>query len=191
MKFGFGLAAVVCACLCGGALAETDGYVCSLKVGNADATQRTQEKAKKSRRTSVEVKTRTKIVSWPVTVTFTGTAPTEKMKLVCTYVGTDDGKPDILATQKIDVELDEKGAFKTDVVSPEAKLVEVTKKKQARKRRGGASSTKSEQSGTRITGCIIQLLVGDEVVKSFVSKPSWSKLARQHPLDEAAVLKLK
>ena len=50
-------------------------------------------------------------------------------------------------------------------------------------------SAKSETTGSRVTGCIIQLMVNDTVEKAFASNSQWSSLAKKSPLPESDILK--
>ena len=97
-------------------------------------------------------------------------------------------------------ELDEKGDFRRELVSPQAALVKTTTRTQSgggRGRRrggnrgGGSVSVKTKSSGERVTGCIVQLLDGAAVAKSFVTNPNWSKAAKVSPLPEEEVLKFR
>ena len=193
------LAAAVCAATFAASAAGEPEYMCSLRVGNQTAEQSTSEGsgAKKSggryTRTSVKTKTTSRSLSWPVTVSFTGKSLPEagSVKLKCYFIGTTDGKKAMLGDKTIPVTLDEKGVFKTVVTSPTEKLVRkktITTTRRTR-HRGGNSSAKSETTGSRVTGCIIQLMVKDSVEKSFASDPRWSKAAKSSPLPESEIIK--
>ena len=179
--------------------AEEHGYISSLHVDNSTAKQSTSESkgSKKSggrrTRTSVQTKTTSRSLSWPVTVSFTGKSLPEagSVKLKCYFIGTTDGKKAMLGDKMIPVTLDEKGVFKTVVTSPTETLVRkktITTTRRTRYR-GGNSSAKSETTGSRVTGCIIQLMVKDSVEKSFASDPRWSKAAKSSPLPESEIIK--
>ena len=58
------------------------------------------------------------------------------------------------------------------------------------KKQSGKSSTTTVK-GDHISGCVIQLLVGDEVKRSFATKSTWSKLAAKNPLPEEEILKFR
>ena len=123
----------------------------------------------------------------------------DAVKLMCYFIGTTDGSPAMLGEQKVDVKFDEKGGFKTEVASPSEKLVRTTKTttsggghRRGRRRGGGGSvKTTSETSGSRVTGCIIQLMVNGKVEKAYASNPGWSRLAKTNPLPESEVLKIR
>ena len=51
--------------------------------------------------------------------------------------------------------------------------------------------TTSETSGSRVTGCIIQLMVNGKVEKAYASNPGWSRLAKTNPLPVSEVLKIR
>ena len=190
---------LLCAATFTASAAEGPGYISSLHVDNSTAMQSTSESkgAKRSggrrTRTSVQTKTTSRNLSWPVTVSFTGKTLPEagSVKLKCYFIGTTDGKKAMLGDKTISVTLDEKGVFKTVVTSPTEKLVRkkiITTTRRTRYR-GGNSSAKSETTGSRVTGCIIQLMVKDSVEKSFASDPRWSKAAKSSPLPESEIIK--
>lgn len=57
--------------------------------------------------------------------------------------------------------------------------------------RGNVSTnTRTSTSGTRVTGCIIQLVVKGKVEGSFASNSRWSRLAKEDPVDTEEVLKM-
>ncbi len=72
------LAMLLCAATFAASAAEGPGYISSLRVDNSTAKQSTSESkgSKKSgerrTRTSVQTKTTSRSLSWPVTVSFTG-----------------------------------------------------------------------------------------------------------------------
>ena len=170
-------------------------YTCSMRVGNSSTTQKTINGGGKSGKGS-KTKTVTSIVSWPVSVSLRGkNLPAEDaVKLKCYFIGLTDGSPTMLQESSVDVSLDEKGNFKTEISSPEAKLVHTTITTGNRgggRGRNSSTSTKTTTSGTRVTGCIIQLVVNGKVAKSYASKPGWSKLAKVDPLQQEEVLKIR
>ena len=190
---------LLCAATFAASAAEGPGYISSLRVDNSTAKQSTSESkgSKKSggrrTRTSVQTKTTSRSLSWPVTVSFTGKSLPEagSVKLKCYFIGTTDGKKAMLGDKTIPVTLDEKGVFKTVVTSPTEKLVRtktITTTRRTRYR-GGSSSAKSETTGSRVTGCIMQLTVNGTVEKAFASNSKWSRFAKQSPLPEADILK--
>jgi len=192
-------AVALCAAALTALAADDPGYICTLRVENSTADQSVSKSggAKKSggRRTkkTVNTKTTSRSLSWPVTVSIHGKSMpvSGKVKLQCHFIGTTDGRPEFLGEKTIPVELDEKGVFKTEVTSPTEKLVrtKTTTKTRGRRRRGGSVSVKSETSGTRVTGCIIQLMVNGKVEKAFASDSRWTSHAKKHPLPEDEILK--
>lgn len=195
------MAVLLCAATFVASAEEKPGYICTLRVGNYTAEQSTTRGgggAKKSggrrSRTSVRTKTTSRSLSWPVTVSFSGKSlpAAGSVKLECHFIGTTDGKAEFLGKDTIPVDLDEKGVFKTEVTSPTEKLVRkkiTTTTGGRRRRRGGNTSVKSETTGSRVTGCIMQLTVNGKVEKSFASNPRWSSAAKKSPLPEDEILK--
>ena len=186
-------------------------YTCSMRVDNSSTTQKTTNGGGKSskggsKNKSSKSKTVTSIVSWPVTVSLRGKnlPAAGAVKLKCYFIGVTDGTPTMLHESSVDVSLDEKGNFKTVVSSPEAKLVHTTtttttggnngrgRRGRGRGRSGNTSkSLKTSTSGTRVTGCIIQLLVNGKVEKSYASNSGWSKFAKVDPIQQEEVLKVR
>ena len=193
------LAMLLCAATFAASAAEGPGYISSLRVGNSTAEQSSSEGGGAKRggrrtRTSVKTKTTSRSLSWPVTVSFTGKSlpAAGSVKLVCYFIGTTDGKLKMLGDKTIPVTLDEKGVFKTEVTSPTEKLVRtktITSTRGRRRRGGGGTSVKSETTGSRVTGCIIQLTVNGTVEKAFASNSKWSSYAKKSPLPEDDILK--
>ena len=186
------------------AFAESPGYSCSMRVGNPDADETfskggTKKSAGAHSAKSVKTKVSRRSVSWPVSVSIRGDniPPSDKIKLKCYFMGTTDGKPDLLGEKTLDVELDDKGRFKTEVESPVEKLVHKTIKTSRVKttkrgaRKAVPSGTRSETSGSRVTGCIIQLVVKGKVEKSYASNPGWAKFAKTDPVPIQDVLKIR
>jgi len=184
------LAAVVSLAVLSG-LADGKGYTCSMRVDNSTTKQHATEGGGKSSKkgTSTKSKTVTSIVTWPVKVSVRGeNLPAEgAIKLKCYFIGVTDGKPNLISEKSVPVALDEKNNFETDISSPPVKLVHTTtttkhggnSNRYRSSRRGNTStSVKTSTSGTRVTGCIIQLVVNGKTEKSFASNPGWSKFAR-------------
>ena len=193
------LTMLLCAAAFAASAAEGPGYMSSMRVDNSTVKQSSSENegTKKSggrrTRTSVQTRTTSRSLSWPVTVSFTGKSlpAAGSVKLKCYFVGTTDGKKAMLGDKMIPGTLDERGMFKTIVTSPTEKLVrtKTVTTTRGRRRRGGSSSVQSETKGSRVTGCIIQLMVKDSVEKSFASNPKWSKAAKKSPLSEDEIFK--
>ena len=207
MKKTVAIAAVALSVLSG--LADETKCTCSMHVGNSSAEQTISKGAGASSRSgttakSSKTKTVTRTVSWPVSVSIRGEPlpSSDAVKLRCYFFGTTDGKPMLLGEEKLDVTLDEKGNFKTDVSSPTEKLVHTTTKTQtgvsnrrswwARRHhsRSTSSNTKSTTSGTRVTGCIIQLVVNGKVERAYASNPGWSRFAKSDPIPEDEILNI-
>ena len=186
--------------------ADAPAYTCSMRVGNP-TTDETVSKggAKKSKTAhaakSVKTKTTKRSMSWPVSVSVRGdNIPSDNIKLKCYFFGVTNGEQELLGEKTLSVELDDKGNYKMDIESPTEKLVQktttTTKVKQVAKgghivKKAGPSNTKSVTTGTRVTGCIIQLVVKGKVEKSYASNPGWSKLAKVDPVQVGEVLKIR
>ena len=184
------------------AAAEAAEYSCALRVGTASADQSTTKdggttkKSGRNKKTSVKTKTTSRSLTWPVTVSITGKSrpPADSVKLKCYFMGTTNGRPALLGEKTVSVDLDEKGLFKTEVTSPSEKLVHTTTRTNSRGRRnygGGrnrSSSLKTETTGSRVTGCIIQLVVKGKVERAYTSNSNWSKAARNPSLTESDIL---
>ena len=185
-----------------------DEYSCSMHVGNSTATQTISKGGGSSSHSwgtskSSKSKTVARVVTWPVSLSIRGDPlPADgDVKLKCYYIGTTDGKAALLGEETLDVTLDEKGRFKTEVSSPSEKLVHTTTTTRSggrvrwrgghRRTVGGTTSTKSTTSGTRVTGCIIQLLVKGKVEKAFASHPGWSMYAKSDPIPENEILNIR
>ena len=197
------LAAVVSLAVLSG-LADGKGYTCSMRVDNSTTKQHATEGGGKSSKkgTSTKSKTVTSIVTWPVKVSVRGeNLPAEgAIKLKCYFIGVTDGKPNLISEKSVPVALDEKNNFETDISSPPVKLVHTTtttkhggnSNRYRSSRRGNTStSVKTSTSGTRVTGCIIQLVVNGKTEKSFASNPGWSKFARADFFSIDEVLKIR
>ena len=197
------LAAVVSLAVLSG-LADGKGYTCSMRVDNSTTKQHATEGGGKSSKkgTSTKSKTVTSIVTWPVKVSVRGeNLPAEgAIKLKCYFIGVTDGKPNLISEKSVPVALDEKNNFETDISSPPVKLVHTTtttkhggnSNRYRSSRRGNVStSVKTSTSGTRVTGCIIQLVVNGKTEKSFASNPGWSKFARADFFSIDEVLKIR
>ena len=194
--------AAALAVLSGGA--AENAYVCSMHVGNALSEQQTSNsshRAKKRGGSSSKTKSVTRAVSWPVTVSVSGKTPPPEnaIKLKCYFIGETNGQPTILGEKKLDVHLDENGNMKTVVSSP-AETIEYTtptSRTRGRRGRGGGSrrnvstNTRTSKSGTRVTGCIIQLMVNGIVERSFASNPGWRNFAKSDPIPREEVLKIR
>lgn len=170
-------------------------YTCSMRVTNPTTDNSVGKGGgKKTKGGSTQVTTTKTTQTWPVSVSFSGKEiPTSGIKLECTYIGMTEGKYEILGQKTIDVKLDEKGVFKGEATSPEAVMTKTKTttstggggRNGRRGNRGGRSaSTKSHTTGTRIAGCIIQLTVGGEVVKSYSSSTMWTRLAKKTPITD-------
>ena len=188
------------------AAADGSGYTCSMRVGNPAADETVSKGGTKKSKTahaakSVKTKTTKRSMSWPVSVSVRGdNIPSDNITLKCYFFGVTNGEQELLGEKTLSVELDDKGNYKMDIESPAEKLVQktitTTKVKQVARgghiaKKAGPSSTKSVTTGSRVTGCIIQLVVKGKVEKSYASNPGWSKLAKVDPVQVGEVLKIR
>lgn len=168
------------------AVAAERPFTCSLKVGNPvrEAKQNKPKDAKGGG--SSETKTTRQKFTWPVTVSFTGKDfPQSGVSLKCYCIGTENGEGSMLQTKDVPVKLDEKGKFKYDFASPE---VVMTKTRSRKGNNGGGGGSSS--SGTRVSGCIVQLIIDNKVERTFETKPAWKKFAKANPIPEEELLKI-
>ena len=185
---------------------DKKGYTCSMHVGNPTSQQSTAAGGGKSSNSGSTTKTSksktvTRTVTWPVSGSIRGETPppADAVKLKCYYFGTTNGKLEVMEEKEMDVVLDEKGNFKTDATAPDEKIVHTTTTTRSgggrswwgRRRGGGSSSTKSTTSGTRIAGCIIQLMVKGKVERYYASNTQWSRFAKTDPLPMDEIIKLR
>ena len=186
--------------------ADAPGYTCSMRVGNPAADETVSKGGTKKSKTahaakSVKTKTTKRSMSWPVSVSVRGdNIPSDNIKLKCYFFGMTNGEQELLGEKTLSVELDDKGNYKMDVESPTEKLVQktttTTKVKKVAKgghvvKKAGPSSTKSVTTGSRVTGCIIQLVVKGKVEKSYASNSGWAKFAKTDPVSIPDVLKIR
>ncbi len=174
--------------------AEPKEYTCSMSVDRPDAdndTTKTKGKGTRQGRTRSRTKTKTmrKSLTWPVRVSVRGKTIPKKIKLECTFMGVRNGNGTVIGSRSVDVVLDDKGHFNTEVTSPTTTLVKTKTTKTKGRRWNRSTSTSSKTEGERITGCIIQLVVNGKVERSFASDSRWSRYAREYPLDVSQVLK--
>ena len=183
---------------------EKKGYTCSMHVGNSTSQQSTAKGGEKTITSGTTTKTSkskivTRIVTWPVSGSVRGETPpsADAVKLKCYFFGTTDGKLELMEEKDMDVVLAEKGSFKTEATAPDEKIVHTTTTTRTgggrtwwgRRRGGGSASTKSTTSGTRIAGCIIQLMVNGKVERYYASNTQWSRFAKTDPLPTDEILK--
>ena len=181
-KIGILVAAAVFA---GTVFAAGNPYTCSMRVGNPKTESKSSDSDSGGKRSSVQKTTMRRRMTWPVKVSFRGKEFPSDVKLQYVCVGNTDGTVAVLDRKSIKVALDEKGDFIIDIASPDAVLVKTKKRTGGRRGR-----VVSETKGSRIVGCVVQLLVNGEVVRSFASKPTWAKCARKTPLPEDEILRL-
>jgi len=182
------LLAVVLAFLTGAVFAADDkGYTCSMKVANP-VRDSSMSKSGGGKGGGASTKTIRQKFTWPVTVSFQGKEiPKSGVVLKFHCLGMTDGSPEVLESSETPVALDEKGKFKTEFSSP---LVTMTKTKKAPSRNGGDSGG-SKATGQSVSGCIVQLVVGDKVERVFATKPAWAKLAKTNPIPSEELAKLR
>ena len=186
-----GLCLLSAVAVAGALFAAEKPYTCSLKVENPKTVSKTDSDKGGNNNGGGFGMTRTKTtrrtMTWATRVSFRGKEFPSDVKLCFFCFGDEDGTAKVLAQETQEVVLDAKGDFKVDLVSPEAVLTK-TKSSGNRGNNNGNGSSGSTTKGTRISGCVVQLMVGNEVVRSYASKPTWAKLARKTPLPEAEIL---
>ena len=166
------------------ALAE-EKTTCSLSVSpqKADSKMTKSGGGSKGRGSSSSTVTFERNLKYKATASFHGPAP-EKPVMKVWYIGMGDGGKEMIEVGKEErqLELNEKGRAVVELTSPTTKLTKVKTTTQSgggnSRYGGGSSSTKSTMSGERVTGCVIQVLAGGELLKSWVSDSRWSKAAR-------------
>ena len=138
---------------------------------------------------ATSVKTMEKRMKWQAVVSSSNPSFAEKVELKAFYVGSHDGDVEILGKDTHPVEFTD-GKCVVDLVSPTAKLVKKTIRKGGGggRRRGGNVQTKTETSGDRINGLVLQLCVNGIAVKTFASKPNWAKAAWDPAFSEESLL---
>ena len=186
MKLAFYLMTLVAA---GTLCAAEPTYTCSMKLGNPKFESHVSETGKDNgnnnwrRRNRKQVETLRRKMICPVTVAFRGKEFPADVKLKYIFLGQTNGKTTIMQSQTQPVALNEKGDFTIDLVSPEAVLVTT-------KRRTSRRST-SETKGSRISGCIVQLYVGEKMVRYGTTKPAWASVAKKASPPDEELLKLR
>lgn len=181
------------------ALAEDKGYNCFLHVGSSSSDQKTSDDHKRGNgRSGSKSRTVATVVSWPVKVSLRGKSlpSPNAVKLKYCIIGETDGRSVIMEEKKLSVSLDAHGDYKTVISSPTAKIVHTTTVSRTRNggrrngnRRNRSTNVKTSSSGTRVTGCIVQLVVNGEVERCYASDFRWRKLAKINPLPLEDVLK--
>ena len=165
------------------AASASEPLTCSLSVSpqKADSAVKKSGGGKGGRGSSSSTTTFERNLKYKAVASFHGPAP-EKPVLKVWYVGMGDGGKQMIELGKAEhpLEPDEKGRATVELVSPTTKMTKVktTTRSTGRNSRGGGGSTKSTTTGERVTGCVIQVFAGGELMKSWVSDSRWSKAAR-------------
>ena len=115
-------------------------------------------------------KTTVRNKKWVAHVSCSGKNVPEKAKLKVFFIGYTDGKLDVLGEKEYTTNLEVGKRNDIDIVSPDAVMVKTTTTKQSRRRGGGATS---KTTGERMSGCVIQLSVGEEIVKTYATQSAW------------------
>ena len=159
---------------------------CSLSVSplKGDSTVKKSDSGKKKGGSSSGSSTTTfeRNIKFKAVVSFHGPAP-EKPLMKVWYIGLGDGGKEMIEVGHEDrqIELNEKGRAEIELTSPTTKMIKkTTTTSGGRGSRGGCGggSTKSTTTGERVTGCVIQVFAGDQLMKSWVTDSRWSKAAR-------------
>lgn len=132
-----------------------------------------------SQRSRSSSKTTSYQMKWDASVRVRGTRP-EKLELKVFYIAqnAENKLIQVGGTAEHQVELDDKGVWTKELLSPTTTWIE-TKKQKSRsgfERRENTSNT-PEKQGERMKGCVAQLLADGEIVKSFATDPRWRKAA--------------
>lgn len=199
--------------------AESRKFTCTFKVDKpiVDVTKEKDKEAEKENkklryRRPVDEKT-VRTMRTPVKVSVRGKERPNEISLYYLFVGkTVEGKLVSLGKGTMEVKLDEKGDFKTELSSEPAI---VTEKKGIRSYssyssgignlspvrrvalgyssngpgRGGyyGGLSKTIREGVLTDSCIIQLIVDGELERGYSSALQWKQLARKYPLPESEI----
>lgn len=127
--------------------------------------------AARSKTTSYQMK-------WDASVRVRGTRP-EKLAFKVFYIAqnAENKLTQIGETAEHAVELDNKGVWTKELLSPTTTWTE-TKKSKNRNPNQPAENT-PEKQGERIKGCVAQLIADGKIVKSYASDPRWKKAAEK------------
>ena len=161
----------------------SEPLTCSLSVSplKADSSVKKSGGGNKGRGSSSTTTTFERNLKYKAVASFHGPAP-EKPVMKVWYVGMGDGGKEMIEVGKAEhpLELDEKGRATVELVSPTTKMTKVKKTTWSggRNSRGGGGTTKSETTGERVTGCVIQVFAGDQLMKSWASDSRWAKAAK-------------
>ena len=165
------------------AVLAAEPLTCSLSVSplKADSSVKKSGGGNKGRGSSSSTTTFERNLKYKAVAGFHGPAP-EKPVMKVWYVGMGDGGKEMIEVGKAEhpLELDEKGRATVELVSPMTKMTKVktTTQSGGRNSRGGGGTTKSTTTGERVTGCVIQVFAGDQLMKSWVSDSRWAKAAK-------------
>lgn len=158
----------------------SEPLTCSLSVSplKSDSSVKKSGGGNKGRGSSSTTTTFERNLKYKAVASFHGPAP-EKPVLKVWYVGMGDGEMIEVGKAEHPLELNEKGRATVELVSPTTKMTKVKKTTQngGRNSRGGGG-TKSETTGERVTGCVIQVFAGTELMKSWASDSRWAKAAK-------------
>ena len=160
----------------------SEPLTCSLSVSplKADSAVKKSDGGSKGRGSSSSTTTFERNLKYKAVASFHGPAP-EKPVMKVWYVGMGNGGKDMIEVGKAEhpLELDEKGRATVELVSPTTKMTKkkTTTQSGGRNSRGGGG-TKSETTGERVTGCVIQVFAGGQLMKSWASDSRWAKAAK-------------
>ena len=155
---------------------------CSLSVSpmKADSAVKKSGGGNRGRGSGSSTTTFERNLKYKAVASFRGPAP-DKPVLKVWYVGVGDGGKEMIEVGKDEhpLELNEKGRATLELVSPTTKMTKTKTTTQSGGRNsGGGGGTKSTTTGERVTGCVIQVFAGGELMKSWVSDSRWAKAAR-------------
>lgn len=148
---------------------------CSLSVAPIRGESRMKKPEKKGNASGGST-TVTRNMKWLAKIGFRDGKP-EKAELKVHFLGVTDGAADIeeLEEKSYPVEFDEKGKVKP--IEVESRMYSQTKTKSRQSGNSNRGGSKSTVKGSKVTGCVMQVFVGETMVKGWASDGRWSKAA--------------
>lgn len=159
--------ALLCSLVAAVAFADEKPLACSMRV---DALKSDSKMTKDEKGGGTAI---TRNAKYQAKLTFTNGKP-EKAVLKVYFLGVSNGESTIeeLQSESYPVEVDEKGRAVVEIASRS-----FTQKKTKPRGNGRGKGGDKTVTGSRITGCVVQLYVGEKLMKGWASDGRWSKLA--------------
>ena len=153
---------------------------CSLSVSALKGESKLEKSGGNNGRGGTTTSAISRNLKWKARVSFSGATP-EKPTLKVWYVGYsgDGGQMVSVGSAAHPLELNEKGVAVLELTSPTTTLTKKKTIRNGRNNRNGGNSVKKTVTGERVTGCVIQVFAGDELMKSWVSDSRWAKAAKE------------